>query len=116
MFMRFEKVGVWSFYAGLGIAIIAAIFSANGLNTTTAWILGALGVIIGILNVTDKEVKLFLLASLTFILAASSLSSILGAIGFPGFFTRLFDAVVIFVAPGAAIVSLRALWDITKDF
>ncbi len=114
--MNMDKVGVWSFYAGLVIAIIAAVVSPSGINGMVVLALGALGIIVGLLNVTDHEVKLFLIATIALVVSASSLGGILSTIPAVGkFIPALMDGIVIFVAPAAAIVALKAIWDITKS-
>lgn len=114
--MDMEKIGVWSFYAGLAIAVVATILSPSGIGPVSALVLGVLGIVVGLLNVVDKEVKLFLLATIAFVVGASALSVILSAIpGIGVFVPSLLQAVVIFVAPGAAVVALKALLDITKS-
>ena len=111
-----DKLGVWSFYAGLAIAVIATIMSPSGIGTTVALVLGVLGIIVGLLNVVAKEVKLFLLATIAFMVGASALSGILSTVpGVGAFVPSLLQAVVIFVAPGAAVVALKAIMDITKS-
>lgn len=110
-----NKIGVWSFYIGLIIAVIAAIASPSGLQPMAALILGVLGIVVGLLNVVDKEVKLFLIAAIAFIVGASALSAILSTIPGIGTFVPTFlEAIIIFVAPGAAVVALRAIWDVTR--
>ena len=114
--MNLEKIGVYSFYAGLILAIGAALLSPQGISAIAALILGVLGIIVGLLNVVDKEVKLFLLASLVLIVSASALALILAAIpGIGNFVPALMEGIIIFVAPGAAVVALKAIWDITKS-
>lgn len=111
-----EKFGVWSFYAGLAIAIIAAILSPLGIGAATALLLGTLGIIVGLLNVVGSETKLFLIAAIAFVVGASSLSDLLGVIPGIGAFVPVFlDGVVVFVAPSATIVALKAIWDITRS-
>jgi|SRR3989344_5909551 len=113
--MKMDQVGVWAFYAGLVIAVIASVW-AGALSTTTVLILGALGIVVGLLNVVDKEVNSFLVAGIAFVVGASSLSAILSEIPAVGTIVPTFlNGVVVFVAPGAAIVALRAIWDITKS-
>lgn len=110
-----EKIGVWSFYAGLIIAVLVALFSPGGLTPVVAITLGALGIVVGVLNVVDKEISLFLLAAIAFMVGASSLNAILSAIPGAGLIIpTLMQAIVVFIAPGAAVVALKAIWDITK--
>ena len=108
--MDMEKIGVWSFYAGLVLAIVAA-FAMQG-NTMIPWVLGILGIVVGLLNVTDKETSTFLVATIALVVSASSLGSLFSAWGSISAFLM---NVVTFVAPGAAVVALKAIWDITKS-
>jgi len=107
--MDMEKIGVWSFYAGLVIAVIAAIVMQN--NTAVPIALGVLGVVVGLLNVVDKEVNTFLIATIALVVGASSLAGLFSAWASVAAFLM---NVVYFVAPGAAVVALKALYDITK--
>lgn len=110
-----ESVGVWSFYAGLLIAAVTAVFYKEG-SQTTALVLAALGIIVGLLNVTAREVTLFLVATIAFLSGASALNDLLSVLpGIGSFIPSFLQAVIIFVAPSAAIVGLRAIWDITRS-
>ena len=114
--MDMEKYGVWSFYAGLIVAVIAAVMSPSGLGTLAVLVLGVLGIVVGLLNVVDKEVNTFLIAALALMLSTSSLRLILGGVPAVGAFVPAFlTAVNVFVAPGAAVVALKAIWDITRS-
>jgi hypothetical protein len=101
-----QKVGSWAFIIGLIIAIGMGFSGEAG--TTTLWILAVLGVIVGFINVTHNEAQLYLVASIAFLVSASSLTLILSAI--EGILTNI----VVFVGPGTAIVALRALYDIAR--
>ena len=111
------KVGPWSFVLGLIVAIVSA------LTRQVFWMLGVLGLIVGLLNITEKEVTKYLLASLTFLMSANALSITLGRlvdlVPFIGrwmsFIDPLLANITIFVAPGAAIVALKALYSVSKN-
>jgi hypothetical protein len=111
------KIGPWAFVFGLIIAIVSAV------TKQVFWALGVLGVIVGLMNVSDKELSHFLLASLTFLVSANALSVTLGkVVGFMPlieqmlvFVDPLLANLVIFVAPGASIVALKALYNLAKD-
>ena len=114
--MNMEKYGVWSFYAGLVIAVVAAVMSPDGLGGLTVLVLGVLGIAVGLLNVVDKEVNTFLIAALALMLSTSSLRVILESVPAVGAFVPAFlTAVNVFVAPGAAVVALKSIWDITRS-
>jgi len=112
-----SKIGPWSFILGLVIAFVSA------LTGSVFWMLGALGVVVGLLNITDKELSLYLMASLTFLVSANALSvtltklvNLVPLIGeWLNFIDPLLANVTLFVAPGAGIVALKALYNISKD-
>jgi len=110
-----SKVGVWSFGAGMAIALLVAIFS-SGLETWSIGALAVLGLIVGLLNITDAEIKLYLLASIAFLLSASAMIEVFSSLGvaFRVLLTFM-ESVIVFVAPGAFLVSFKALYDVAKD-
>jgi hypothetical protein len=113
---KYEKIGIWAFYIGLIIALLVAIISpTSGYSRTFLAILAVLGIIVGILNVTYKEASTFLIAAIALLLSASSLIAIATLIPYLGDIIATFlQGIVIFIAPGAAIVSIRAFYDIAK--
>ncbi len=112
-----NKIGPWSFILGLVIAFVSA------LTSSVFWMLGVLGLIVGLLNITDKELTTYLIASLTFLVSANALSvtltklvTLVPIIGeWLIFIDPLLANVTLFVAPGAGIVALKALYTISKD-
>ena len=111
------KIGPWSFVLGLFVAVVSAV------TRQVFWMLGVLGMIVGLLNITEKEVVKYLLASLTFLMSANALSITLGRLvdivpfigRWIGFIDPLLANITLFVAPGATIVALKALYTISKD-
>ncbi len=111
-----EKVGVIAFLVGIIIALILSIPALGGIGAGVASILIVLGIIVGIINIGDEEVHQFLLAALVFIVSAGYLmefSSMIPAIG--GWVKNFMTAVILFVAPGAAITALRALYEVARS-
>ena len=107
-------IGTWAFIIGLLIAVLAGIFAGTLPETTL--VLGALGVVVGLVNVTEDEVQRFLVATIAFMVSASSLASLFGR--FPQLGTAIvaiFSNIVVFVAPAAAVVALKALYDISRS-
>ncbi len=101
-----QKVGSWAFVLGL---IIAVVMGFIGAGETTIWVLAVLGLIVGLLNVTGKEAHLFLVAAIAFLVSAQGLNTVWSALA------PYVSNVVVFVAPAAAIVALRALYDVASD-
>jgi hypothetical protein len=115
-----SKVGVWSYIAGIIIAAIVGIVSIFGNAGLPIWAVGllaVLGVIVGLLNISDDEVQQFLLASIAFVVASSGMAAVFGS-----FDNQVFDglqvfmsAVAIFTAPGALVVAFKALYQVASD-
>ncbi|MBI1972388.1 hypothetical protein HYS50_00085 [Candidatus Woesearchaeota archaeon] len=80
-----------------------------GTGGMTLWILAVLGLIVGLLNVTGKESHLFLVASIAFLVSAQGLNVVWDAL------KPYVSNIMIFVAPAAAVVALKALYDIAKE-
>lgn len=108
-------VGTWAFIIGLLIAVLAGIFA--GLVPETAFVLGLLGLIVGLVNVKEDEVHGFLVATIAFMISAGSLADLFGRLpqGVGASIVPIFSNVVAFVAPAAAIVALKALYDISRS-
>ena len=81
---------------------------------TASAVLIVLGVIVGILNVTDKEVTKFIIAAIGLTVGASAVASLgaqLGVIQVDSIFT-LFG---LFVAGALFIPALKAVYSVSKD-
>jgi hypothetical protein len=110
-----SQIGGWAFLLGLVIAIGAAVLNTS-LSSGTVLILAILGLLVGVLNISDKEVMTFMVATLVFMTASSSLNVIMKAVPFFGdMLPAMLTNIVVFVAPGAAIVALKSLYDVTKS-
>ncbi len=94
-----ETVGVWSFLVGLVLAVVLGLF---GYTATT--LLLVLGLLVGLLNVTDKEIVPFLVASIALIVVGSV------SVGLPGWLTNMLANIVIFVVPAALLASVKAIY------
>lgn len=115
-----KMIGPWAFILGLVIAVIAGFLPAN-MASTALLVLAILGVAVGFLNISDKELNLFLLAGIGFVLSASSLSPVITGLGslisveLAGWIVGILGNIVVFVSPAIAIVGIKALYDITQD-
>jgi hypothetical protein len=111
------KIGPWAFLLGLIIAVFAAS------TKQVFWLLGILGLVVGLLNITDSELSMYLLASLTFLLSVNTLSQTVAKLvsyvpllsSYMSYIDPLMFNITLFVAPGAAIVALKALFNLSKD-
>ena len=108
-------LGSASFFVGLAIAVLAGVF-ISAPDSAFYFALIVLGVIVGLLNVRDKETVTYLLACLVFLVAASSpyLSSQIPESLHGTWVTHILKNIVIFVSAGAPIVALKAVYDVAK--
>jgi hypothetical protein len=103
-------LGAWSFIIGLIIAVIVGIFSTSAIPGSVATtVLLILGLIVGILNVTDKEIIPFLVACITLIIVGST-----GIVPF-AWLQRILSNIVVFVIPAALVGSLKAIYVIASN-
>jgi drug/metabolite transporter (DMT)-like permease len=109
-----KTIGGWAFVIGLIIAIIIAIFGTE--QTWPVYLLLVLGLIVGLLNVSDKETGHFLIAAIAFLLTFTALGSV--AAGIPAIGDNLvvfFNLVNTFIAPAAAVVAFKELFAHAKN-
>lgn len=121
--MEMEKLAHWAFIACVIIAVIMGLAvgqmhynqDANSANTNAYVILLLLilGIIVGLINITAKEVTPFLIAAIALIVASganvwSPLSAIHGLLA--DWATFILNYIVAFVAPAAVIIAIRAVF------
>jgi len=111
-----SNVGHYTFIAGIILAVIAGLVQ-GAYNTSlpyTALILVLLGLIVGFLNISQKETTEFLVAAIALIVAGTA-SGILNLIPVLGVYLQnILSAIAVFVAPAAIIVALKAVLVLAK--
>lgn len=97
-----KGLGWWAFAVGL---VLAVIFGYSG-NVGLSWLLVLLGLVVGFLNITEKEATTFLVASIALISssAAANLTVLWGPL------VSILGGVVTFVAPAAIVVAVKAVY------
>lgn len=103
------QVGKWAFMVGLVIAIVGGLGFAQ---PWFYWLLALLGLIVGFLNVADKECTKFLLAAIGLIVAASAWS-MLPYVG--GYLSAILSNIVTFIGAALLVVALKVLFETAKD-
>lgn len=110
-----DKIGVWAFVLGFVIALVVAIALPAGLTGPWVTTLVVLGFIVGLLNIADHEVNTYLIASVAFIVSALAFFVMVGTEG-PWSFAAVFtQAIIVFTAPAALVVSFKALYQVARD-
>jgi hypothetical protein len=113
-----QKVGGWAFILGVVIAIIAGLAStfAAVYSGYVLLVLVVLGLIVGFLNIKDKEVVNFLIAAIALMaVGTANLVSINLAVPMLGTLIQsLVQNIAAFVAPAALVVALKEVYNIAK--
>ncbi|VVC03334.1 Uncharacterised protein [Candidatus Bilamarchaeum dharawalense] len=117
--------GQYAFLGGFAIAVILGLAS-NMLGTALPLalaVMGLLGIIVGLMNVGDKEVMPFLVATVALLMVIGSINQIVanmntitgGIVGPVGIFIANFlSALSAFVAPAAFVVAIKQIYDLAK--
>jgi len=110
------KIGEWAFMVGAILAILLGFVPADYMGTATL-VLVVLGLIMGLLNVTEKETTPFLVAAIALIATGSAASnlSIIKPEMLGSFLASAVTNLAAFVAPGAIVVALKAIMALAKD-
>jgi hypothetical protein len=111
----FGYIGLLAFFAGMILAIVGGIGYQGSGNFVLALVI--LGIIVGVLNVTGKEVLPLLIAAIALIVVGNTtafqpLDKIGGEAG-----TKINEIVAYlatFMAPAAVISAFRAIWAVAR--
>ncbi len=107
---KLALAGKWAFIIGLVLAVVAGVlFEAE---EGVFWVLAILGVIVGLLNVTQAETQSFLLAAIALILSATALN-LIPIVGET--ISQILEYVAAFVAGAMIVVALKALFETAQQ-
>lgn len=105
-----EIIGKWAFIIGLILAVIAGFIVVPYITL----IFLVLGLIVGFLNVTDKESNAFLVATIALTVGASAAVSTLAAT-MGSYLTAILTNIVTFVVPAILVVAIKAVYGLAKS-
>lgn len=110
--MKQKTLGEWAFLAGIVLSILIGVFPPPIQFTLPELILGILGLIVGFLNITAKETKEFLIASIALLLAGSAGLEVFPTLGWT--FSSILLNISQFVAPAAMVVAVKTVFDLAR--
>lgn len=107
-------IGSWSFLVGLILAVLLGLGYTSRYQATMVWIVFLLGVVVGLLNITAKEVSAFLTTG-TVLVLVSFLGVQVGIFAevAPAIANVLQGVLTLFV-PATIIVALRAAFVLAR--
>jgi hypothetical protein len=113
-----SMVGFWAFIAGLVIAVVVGILAALGIAGAAVMpaiiiVLIILGLVVGFLNITAKEILLFLVATIALIVVGGVFAPLsvfkIGAI-----LDAILALVATLMAPAAVVAAIKVLWAVGR--
>jgi len=115
--MNNQMIGSLAFLLGVVIAILAGAGIASFAPSVAVWVplvLVVLGLVVGFLNVSNKDMQPFLIAGIALIAigipgAALSTIPVIGIL-----MVKILSAVSTFAAPAVLVVSLKAFYNLSK--
>ena len=112
--MDTQEIGKWSFIAGILLAILLGVLGSSLAEyvPTIATLLILLGVVVGFLNITTKQVYNFLVAAIALLLTGAAGLDTLPVVGL--YIGPVLTYIASFVAPAAVIVALKAIYEIGR--
>jgi len=114
--MDFERLGEWVFILGVVIAIISGL-AYQAMDATSASyitvVLVILGLVVGILNIKDKEIFNFLIATIAIVAVGAANLNQIPIIG--SYLGYMVLNIAAFVAPAALVVALKAIYNLASN-
>lgn len=114
MKVKLKLVGKWTFLAGLLIAVLASFLT--GYETTVALVLFFLGLVVGFLNISEKDSSKFLIGNIALLtggIASMSAISMLGLVS--AYLVAILGSFVAFVSAAALVVAIKVIFETGKD-
>jgi len=111
-----NKIGKVLFMLGAGIAIVGGLIYPGGLNLTLSVVLIALGMVVGLLNVTVIETKSFLLATVSLVVMGALGGAVLNQVPNIGIYIEgVLLSIMTFILPAGIIVALKLIYRLAED-
>ncbi len=108
-----KLIGKWAFLAGLIIAVIASFVS--GYATAAALVLFVLGLLVGLLNISEKDSTKFLVATIALLTGGIASISALSILGIAvSYVSAILGNFVAFVSAAALVVAIKAVLETSK--
>ena len=105
-----DIVGKWAFLIGVILAVVLGLF--DPVMGNWAIVLVIIGLIVGLLNVTDKEVAPFLMSGAVLIIASALGGSLMSDMPYVG---AVLDALLAVFVPATVIVAIKNVFSLARN-
>ena len=106
-----DVLGKWAFLIGMLLAVVLGLFFSP-ISEMGLIVLVFIGLIVGLLNVGDKEVTPFLMSGAVLIIASAFGGNVLGNISF---IQSVFDALLAVFVPATIIVAIKNVFSLARN-
>lgn len=111
--MKMEEIGSYAFIAGILIAVIASFVTLDAALVTGALVV--VGIIVGLINVTEKETKEFLMAAVSIVVVSYLAGTGFTAVPTIGIYLqKITMGIMTIVTPAVIIVALKQIYAMAK--
>lgn len=100
-----QKIGKWAFVLGTLVSVLSGFVSWD----LTVIVLIALGLIVGFLNISEKEAEKFLIAAISLLIIGTASFSVILLNGSAGTTQAILNNFVSFVSAAALVVALKTV-------
>ncbi len=115
-----KSMGGYAFIGGIVLSLVLGVVMPPAAWTMA--LLAVLGLVVAVMNITDKEVVGYLVANIAVMVGANTFNGMLASLATPlglGTMAMTLGTVtgnlVFFVAPGAVLIALKEIYAIAKD-
>lgn len=115
-----KQIGNYAFIAGVILAVVLGLATPQ-LGKAYEWLFSlliVLGLVVGLLNISGKDTKEFLIVTVALVIVAYAGSAQVNFwvyIQIVGPYLKgVFDNILAFVVPSAVVVALKEVWELAK--
>ncbi|HLD83476.1 MAG TPA: hypothetical protein VI979_01320 [archaeon] len=114
--METEKMGEYAFLAGIAIAVLTGLASGAiaAYATWTSLLLALLGIVVGLLNISEKETTAFLVAAIALVTAGTASFAAIDMYGVGAILDGVVKNIAVLVSPAAVIVAVKAIYSLAS--
>ena len=107
-----KSFGAWAFLIGVILAVVIGLISGGEISALWTAVLAVIGLIVGLLNVTDKEVTPFMMAGIVLVIASGFGGDVMKSVPLA---SGVLNAINILFVPATIIVALKSVFSLAKD-
>ncbi|MBI2110131.1 hypothetical protein HYT58_03095 [Candidatus Woesearchaeota archaeon] len=104
-----SKLGSWAFLLGVLIALVLG--ALNMVTGTVAVILIILGLIVGLLNVTEEETTPFLMAAVSLVIVSALGKDVLTTVEIVG---QMLSGILLMFVPATVVVAIKHVFSLAR--